>query len=244
LSDKVNAKTLVCCCAFGKRANLDVKWKRDFVKEKPNALNNYIAVKYHAKLNEPRNVIALHNFADGYCGVSAIEQDKYCICYLTSAHNLQTNGKSIGHLEKSVLAKNPFLKELFNKAEILYDKPLSISQISFMKKSCVEDHMLMLGDAAGLIAPLCGNGMSMALRSSKIVADLIIQFIEGSLKRAEMERQYESQWHSAFENRLRAGRIIQSLFGKSWLTNLTIQTLSHFPSLATRIIRQTHGETF
>ncbi len=244
LSDKVNVRTLACCCAFGKRTNLDVKWKRDFVKEKPNALNNYLAVKYHAKLNAPRNVIALHNFADGYCGVSPIEEDKYCICYLTSAHNLQSNGKSIGHLEEQVLMKNPFLKEVFNKAEILYEKPLSISQISFMKKSCVENHMLMLGDAAGLITPLCGNGMSMALRSSKIAAALTIDFLEGSLKREEMEKLYEQQWHKAFESRLRAGRIIQSLFGKSWLTNFTIQALRYFPSLTGRIIRQTHGEEF
>ncbi|MEX6687228.1 NAD(P)/FAD-dependent oxidoreductase [Danxiaibacter flavus] len=244
LSDKINAKTLVCCCAFGKRANLDVKWKRDFVKEKPNALNNYIGVKYHAKLNAPRNVIALHNFSDGYCGISSIEEGKACICYLTSAHNLQANGKSIGHLEKHILMRNPFLKEVFNTAEILYDKPLSISQVSFMKKNRVENHMLMLGDAAGLIAPLCGNGMSMALRSSKIAAGLIIDYLEGTLKRAEMEILYEQQWHNTFESRLRAGRIIQSLFGKKWLTNLTIQTLRHFPSLTRRIIRQTHGKAF
>ena len=27
---------------FGKRSNLDVKWQRDFIKQKPGKLNNYI----------------------------------------------------------------------------------------------------------------------------------------------------------------------------------------------------------
>ena len=34
--------------------------------------------------------------------------------------------------------------------------------------------MLLLGDAAGMITPLCGNGMSMALHSSKIAADMVV----------------------------------------------------------------------
>ncbi len=35
--------------AFGKRSNLDVKWKRDFVKQKPGKLNNYIGSKISCK---------------------------------------------------------------------------------------------------------------------------------------------------------------------------------------------------
>ena len=51
---------------FGKRSNLDVKWKRRFILQKQNKLNNYIAVKYHVKTNWPCDLIALHNFKDGY----------------------------------------------------------------------------------------------------------------------------------------------------------------------------------
>jgi flavin-dependent dehydrogenase len=58
--------------SFGKRSNLDVKWKRDFVQQKPGKLNNYIGVKYHVKNNFPNDTIALHNFKNGYCGFSKI----------------------------------------------------------------------------------------------------------------------------------------------------------------------------
>ena len=48
--------------AFGKRSNLDVKWKRHFTQVKPNKLNHYLGVKYHIKTQFPENLIALTQF--------------------------------------------------------------------------------------------------------------------------------------------------------------------------------------
>jgi len=148
--------------AYGKRSNLDVKWKRSFADKKVNKLNNYIGVKYHIRCNFSKEKIALHNFKNGYCGISAIEKNKYCLCYLTNADNLGANNNSIKQMQENVLYKNPILKKIFTESEFLYDSPLTISQISFEQKTQEENHILMLGDAAGMIAPLCGNGMSMA----------------------------------------------------------------------------------
>jgi flavin-dependent dehydrogenase len=240
-SDKLLIEAKIVCAAFGKRSNLDVKWKRLFVQQKPNALNNYIAVKYHAEIDQPRNNIALHNFSDGYCGISPIEDGKSCICYLTTAQNLKNNGNSIQQMERNILYKNPFLKKAFAEAKMLYDKPLAISQVSFDKKDQVHDHILFLGDAAGLIAPLCGNGMSMALFSGKIAAGLIAQFLTAEINRQELERRYVIAWKNSFSSRLHAGRIIQSVFGRDWLTNSAVLILRRFPALVSRIIRQTHG---
>jgi flavin-dependent dehydrogenase len=144
-------------------------------------------------------------------------------------------------MEENILYRNPFLKKVFEEARMLYDKPLAISQVSFDKKKQVEDHILFLGDAAGLIAPLCGNGMSMALFSGKIAAGLITRFLTDEISRQELERRYVSCWKNSFSRRLHAGRIIQSAFGRDWLTNSAVIILRRFPSLVSRIIRQTHG---
>ena len=100
----------VCCGSFGKRSNLDVKWGRNFINKKSNKLNNYIGVKYHIKTEFAIDQIALHNFKDGYCGISAIEDGKYCLCYLTNAANLKANNNSIAAMEKNVLHKNKYIK--------------------------------------------------------------------------------------------------------------------------------------
>ena len=230
--------------SFGKRSNLDVKWKRDFIKQKPGKLNNYIGVKYHIKTSFPGDTIALHNFKNGYCGISKVENDEYCLCYLTTAKNLRESHNSIKEMEKKVLIKNPFLKKIFAESEFLFQEPVTISQISFEKKTQVENHVLLLGDAAGMITPLCGNGMSMAFHSGKIAFENVDSFLNKKISREEMEKQYATQWKKQFKNRLRNGRLIQKFFGKEKLTNLFIRTIKPFPNIIDRLVRSTHGKEF
>jgi flavin-dependent dehydrogenase len=233
-----------CCAAFGKRSNLDVKWKRDFILRKPGKLNNFVAVKYHVYFDSPSQLISLHNFEDGYCGISHVEDNQCCLCYLTTARNLQQNGNSIKAMEKLILAKNPFLRKIFDSAVFVNTEPVVISQVSFERKSLIEDHILMLGDAAGMITPLCGNGMSMALHGAKLAFESVNSCLERKISRQEMEAGYSKQWKSYFATRLRTGRVIQGFFGHPFLSNLLIGTLKPFPSITRWLIRQTHGEPF
>jgi len=102
----------------------------------------------------------------------------------------------------------------------------------------------MIGDAAGMITPLCGNGMSMALHGSKLAAEHIHAYLQGNISRTEMEEQYAKQWKLHFAGRLKTGRIIQSLFGKNYLSNFFISTIKPFPRIVSFLIKQTHGKPF
>lgn len=237
-------KARMACGAFGKRSNIDLKLKRDFVQQKQNKLNNYVAVKYHIETDFPDNRIALHNFRNGYCGISKVEDNRYCLCYLTTAQNLQHSNNSISDMEQRVLMRNPHLKEIFTTSKFLFEKPLAISQISFDSKTQVEHHMLLGGDAAGMISPLCGNGMSMAMHSSQMIFEQITLFLQGKITRTEMEQQYLQIWDTTFYKRLKTGRFVQRMFGKPWVTNLFLSSLRPFPSLIDRLVKQTHGEPF
>jgi flavin-dependent dehydrogenase len=230
--------------AFGKRTNLDVKWKRKFILQRPNKLNNYIGVKYHIKINWPEDLIALHNFENGYCGISQIEENEYCLCYLTTAKNLERCGHSIPQMEKQVLSRNRHLKKIFEDAEMISQSPVTISQISFEKKEQVYNHLLLTGDAAGMIAPLCGNGMSMALHGSKIAFEQIHLFLQNKIPRWQMENDYALTWKKQFSKRLRTGRMVQRFFGSVLLSDLLISALKPFPSLTDKLISQTHGQPF
>jgi len=230
--------------SFGKRSNLDLKWNRNFVKEKPNKLNNYIGVKYHVKNNHAADTIALHNFHNGYCGISKIENGKSCLCYLTTAKNLKDSHNSIKEMEEKILFKNSFLRKIFVESEFIFEEPVTISQISFEKKSRIENRVFMLGDAAGMIAPLCGNGMSMALHSSKIAFENIHLFLTGRISREVMESNYIKTWNKEFELRLRNGRMIQRFFGKEKLTNFFIGIIKPFPFIINHLVKATHGKTF
>ena len=228
---------------YGKRSNIDVKMQRPFITDKPNSLNNYLGVKYHVRADMPKDQIALHHFKNGYCGVSAIEEDKFCICYLTTAKNLKEAG-SITALEEKVLAKNPLLKNILQSSEYIYDKPLTISQISFAAKAKVEDHILFIGDAAGMIPPLSGNGMSMALHASKLAFGAIQQYIKGEINRQEMEKMYSNSWDKNFKRRLHTGRILQKLYVQNISSDFLVKLVRPFPSFVSKIVERTHGSVF
>lgn len=230
--------------SFGKRSNLDVKWGRDFVKQKPGKLNNFLGVKYHIKADLPDDTISLHNFRDGYCGVSQIENGLFCLCYLTNASNLGLSNNSIRLMEERVLGRNPVLNRLLQSAEKLWAEPVSISQVSFAAKSQVENHVLMAGDAAGMITPLCGNGMSMALHGSRLLAEQVTEFFRGNISRQQMEERYRRNWKSHFDGRLRAGRNIQRFFGDPFLTRVLVTAGRNMPALTQWLIKQTRGEQF
>jgi flavin-dependent dehydrogenase len=234
----------IACGSYGKRSNLDVKWKRSFTQASKNRLNNYVGVKYHVRSNVPVNTIALHNFSNGYCGFVKIEDEMYNLCYLTTASNLQRSGNNIRQMEATLLAKNPQLKKLWSNIEFIHETPVTISQISFDKKKQVEDHVLMTGDSAGMITPLCGNGMSMALHAAKLAGKQADLFLQGSITREKMEQEYTLEWRHQFAKRIRAGRNLQRLLVSSDLSNALIMLGKTFPKLTAYLVRQTHGASF
>lgn len=230
------------CGSYGKYANLDLLLERDFIAPERRRLA-FAAVKYHIAHEVPEDLIVLHNFAGGYCGMSRIEDGRSCLCYLVRADALKAAG-GIAGLETEVISRNPHLKAIFASATRLYDQPLAIAQIHFMPKAAVERHVLMLGDAAGLIPPLCGNGMSMALRASAMLAPLLQDFFKQRISRPELEQRYAAAWQAAFGTRLRTGRLLQYLFGKPAPVTWTLKALQPVPALVDRLIGLTHGSPF
>ena len=239
---KTNNQTLqadVVMGAFGKRSRLDVKLHRDFIQ----ARSPYAGIKYHIRTNHPSNTIALHNFKDGYCGISEVDGNKQTLCYLTHRNNLKQYG-NIADMEKAVLYKNPFLKSIFENAEFLYAKPEVINEISFARKTPVTNHILMTGDSAGMITPLCGNGMAIAIHSAKIASELAFEFCNNRITRTELEHEYTHKWNLLFARRLWAGRQIQKLFGAEWTSNLAVNLVGRVKPVAGWLVKQTHGDVF
>ena len=224
--------------AFGKRSLLDVKMGRNFIQKK----SPYLGVKMHVKGNFKEDLVALHNFKGGYCGVSKVENNAINLCYITNYATFKQY-KNIEDFQEQVVFKNNYLKEIFQSSEALFEKPLSISQISFETKKPVENHILMCGDSAGMIHPLCGNGMSMAIQSAQLASNLILNYFNGEIEtRKELEKQYIRQWKRKFSLRLKAGHFIAMLFRKDTIASVLLQILKKLPFLLPIIIKQTHGK--
>ena len=235
-SQQYSAKIVIG--AYGKRSNLDVKLNRKFMQTK----SPYLAVKMHVKGDFPNDMVALHNFEGGYCGVSKVENDHINLCYITNLKSFKEY-KDIQEFQEKVVFSNRYLRAVFSEAIPVFEKPLTISQISFEAKDPIENHIIMCGDTAALIHPLCGNGMSMAIRSAQIASNLIVQYFNSEIpNRKALENQYLREWNAAFKSRLKTGRVVAELFNQPQISEVMMQALKWFPAILPHIIKRTHGK--
>ncbi len=232
-----NYKASYVLGAFGKRSGMDATLSRKFIKNK----SPWIGIKAHYKANFQENVVALHNFKGGYCGLSHVETGNVNACYL-SHYDVFKEYADLDAFQKIIVEKNTALKTFFDNAEIVFEKPLAISQVSFESKLPVENHIIMIGDSAGLIHPLCGNGMAMAIHSAKMASEVLVTAIQSKSSRQDVEKQYARQWKNSFAKRLKAGRIIQRVLLNDTLTNIGVSAVGKSPFILKKIIQSTHGK--
>jgi hypothetical protein len=224
--------------SFGKRSLLDKNLERNFFKESAP----WVAVKNHYRLKDfPGDLVGLHNFKGGYCGLSRTENGNINMCYLATYESFK-NYKGHEKFNEKVLRKNPFLNRFLAEATPVFEKPLTIAQISFSKKEAVKDHVLMLGDAAGLIHPLCGNGMAIAIHSAKIASEELIKHFETGSHRQEMETVYKQRWEKIFSRRFKTASLLQKVLLRENLAEISQALISRVPFLLPKIIKKTHGE--
>ncbi|WP_240751516.1 NAD(P)/FAD-dependent oxidoreductase [Flagellimonas onchidii] len=235
-NDGIEARMVIG--AHGKRSQLDSKLERHFMTRK----SPWLAVKSHFdNPGYPPNLVALHNFPGGYGGLSQIENGNVNFCYLVRYSDFKKE-RDIDSFNKNVVSQNPFLRDFLSNAHAVFTKPMAIGQISFAKKHPIENHMLMCGDSAGLIHPLCGNGMAMAIHSAKLASTQVNLFLKNpSYTRKEMEMNYATAWKMNFEKRLWAGRRLQGIFMHTKWFDFGIRTLAQSKFLLRNLIRTTHG---
>jgi menaquinone-9 beta-reductase len=231
-----------CIGSYGKRDTLDKKFERNFIQKK----SPYLAVKYHVSIDFPGNTIGMYYFNGGYCGISPIEDGKFCLCYLSHRSNMNGH-RSIESMEKEVLFQNKDLKKIFETAVFLYKSPKVINEISFQAKSKIENHVIMCGDTAGMISPFCGNGMAMAINSARMLSRIIISNSNPNRditakQRLIIENQYKKKWGQQFKIRLGWGRMLQSLSGNTRLSGPLLQFANAIKPFKRWIIKQTHGK--
>ncbi len=239
-SGEATLQARVVIGAHGKRARLDQSLQRTFMQKR----SPFMGIKYHVRTDQvDPHTVELHNFHDGYCGASRVEDDQYNLCYLTTRSNLKSVG-SIEEMEVDILGKNPLLDRLLKSSDRIAG-PVVINEFTFQSKEPVHEHVLMIGDAAGLITPLCGNGMAMAIHSAFLLAGFTEKFLlKEDYQRVQMERDYARSWKQTFAGRHWAGRQIQRLFfGTPGASRLALG-MSKITPLATWLIQCTHGKPF
>ena len=193
--------------AWGRWGRLDLALGRDFVRDRGH---RYIGFKRHyAGGVTPPDTIELHSFRGGYLGAQQIEGNLSNLCGLVHQEKIAgMRGGWPGFVEE-ISRSSRSLASLFDGAAPAQEEFLSSEPVIFRPKSAVHDGMFLVGDAAGLIDPLTGNGMAMAIQSAALCAALLPEFL--GAQGAGAQARYATLHRDLFDGRLRASRMLAGL---------------------------------
>lgn len=234
-TDERSATAPLVVGAYGKRARLDDVLERPFTAQD----HGYVAFKLHYRGAALDDWIELHGFRGGYCGLSPVEGGLINACLLVRTAALRAAGRSFAGLRSTLMIRNPALRERLAQMTPVDERPLSIGQIAFCAKELFSGDVMMVGDTAALIAPLCGDGMAMALRGAVLAAPLLDAHLRGDLPFPALRRLYGAAWRRRFALRLSVGRILQGLLLRPRCYQAGLVALHRAPVLGPLLIRAT-----
>lgn len=225
--------------AHGKRSTLDRALRRRFL----DRGQPFIALKSHFQGPSLPNRIELHAFRGGYCGMSEFEGGVANVCLLAHESVFKNaRGDDSKHIDAFInwmMTQNARLGAWLARAKQIDPRWISIAQVPFVSKRAVVGDVLMAGDAAGLIVPLAGDGIAMALRSGEVAASHGVGFLRGQMSEVALKRKYEGQWRREFAARLRLGRMLQVLMLRPRLLALSLRVIGGVPPIGRFLIRHT-----
>jgi len=173
----------------------------------------------------------------GYLGVAPIEDGGRSVCLLVDGALLRAVGGGEALLAHW-LRRHPGLRSELDGLEPIEDRFRGIAGVRLGARPG-EGPAFAIGDAAGMIAPVAGNGVAMALRSSSLAVDPILDVVSGRLDLVTARARHRHAWRRAFRSRLEAGRLAQVLAVHPLAAATFVRLASWWPALADGLIRRT-----
>lgn len=120
-----------------------------------------------------RGFMELFLFRGGYGGLSLVEGDAATLCLVVRRGELRTLA-GWSELLASIRADNQALRERLQSATALWDRPLAIASIPYGHLAGRSDGLWCVGDQAAVIPSFTGDGMSIALHSAALAAQMYL----------------------------------------------------------------------
>lgn len=236
--------------AQGRRSRLDHALGRRFIR----AAHPYVGFKLHHRPRSDargealsralKGRVELHGFEGGYCGLSFVEGGRVNVCMLLEERALRgLTDRSMAGALASLGSRNRALGQRLEALAPDGDEVQSVAQVPFVAKELVKDGVFFLGDAAGVVAPLAGDGQTMALESALLLAELLRA---GGLPRTRAERlrlelAWRVRWEARFRVRMELGRRLQRLLLRGAAADLAVRFLDPMPSVSGALVRLTRS---
>ncbi len=235
---EINSKFVIG--AYGKRNLLDRYFNRKFI----NSSTGYTGIKFHARgsdfMNLIRNEINIFTGDDIYCGINTVEGGQVTVCWLEKKFKFRRRPEEriSDFLRNSKVLSETVPYESFGEKKYpIYGS----GNIYFGKKEVVRRRVFMIGDAAGVIAPVAGDGIGIAFESAEILSNILSECLHGRIGRDKAEDIYRQEWDDKFKKRFFYSSVIQKIILGKQMRGTALKLTGFSPGIAGRLVELTRG---
>ena len=204
--------TLIC----GKRAELRGEGTVQATGRRPHPVENgwrWFGLKAHAAGIELEADLEMHLAPNGYIGICRLPGDRFNVCGLFRKRKDGTRPITLADS----------LGPRFRKARWIDGTSAAVSGLCFCAPR--NDHECHIGDAHAMIAPLTGNGMSMAFESAEAAIGPLVAYARRDIPWTESVKQIAARL-AEFQFRLKCGNWLQRAAFHPWLLALGSRALA------------------
>jgi flavin-dependent dehydrogenase len=190
----------------------------------------WIGVKAHFRELKAERSSDLYFFENGYCGVQPVDVDTVNACAMVRS-DCATSLEEVFALHPRLAARAARWQPLM--------QPISTAPLVYRKPQPVRNNIVFAGDAAAFIDPFVGDGISIALRSGRVAAQCLCEFVMGRTLLADAVAAYEQEYASQFAPLIATVARVRSLFSLPTLAKPVVFELLRLPGLMAYLIRKT-----
>lgn len=198
-----------------------------------------LGVKVHFEGGFIGPVTELYAFRGGYLGLSPVPGGRVNAAALLDPRAFGEGERSAEAWIAAAARRHPGLERRLDGARPVPGTAAAVSPVVLDRRPLAWSGCPLVGDAALRIPPLCGDGMSIALRSGLVCARLADRHLRGVLTEDAWRREYGRFFRRECEGALRLGRLLQAAFGHPGAARLLFGIGRAVPEWAALAVRRT-----
>jgi len=167
------------------------------IKQAPQAVCSRSYVKAGTyKFDQDGIIVITMSLVPGYCALlREADDDLVFCCYIIPFGEART--ENLYKMHHDLIKNNPYITEALGpnaEFEEMKAAPIRFGGIS----QSYDDHLLIVGDAAGMIDPLTGEGLQYAMDAAEIAANTIVEAFQKNDFTKKFLKRYQGRWMKSF----------------------------------------------
>lgn len=168
--------------------------------------------------------VVMHFIDGGHAGINAFEGGRVNVCYVIKERLFKQCHGKYDAIWQNFMDSNPLLRRQMMSSKLI--SPWKGTFVDINRPSRFFDgQAFYAGDAAGLIHPVAGGGISMALSGGMLLGRLMGQYTPDELPKEQIAVSYERIWKKHFQYSTAVSKWIGSLSHRAPVANFLVRVL-------------------